>query len=77
MKKLIDKEYTVVIYESVHRIEKTLAEFEEYYGADMPLVIAREITKKFETITRGTVAEVREYLRANPEKKKGEFVVVW
>jgi 16S rRNA (cytidine1402-2'-O)-methyltransferase len=48
LKSLVNKEYTVVFYESVHRIEKTLDEFESYYGADTQIVIGREITKKFE-----------------------------
>lgn len=77
LKKLQDKEYTAVVYESVHRIEKTLAEFESYFGAETPIVVAREITKKFETFTRGTIAEVRAYFHEHPEKVKGEFVVVW
>lgn len=51
-KKLQDKEYTAVVYESVHRIEKTLGEFEEYFGAETKIVVAREITKKFEEFVR-------------------------
>jgi len=61
LKSLVNKEYTVVVYESVHRIEKTLAELEEYLGSEYPIVIGREITKKFEEFKRGTIAEVREY----------------
>ena len=66
----------MVFYESVHRIEKTLRELEEYLSADAPIVIGREITKKFEEFVRGSVADAREYFAKNPEKKKGEFVVV-
>lgn len=63
LKSLQKKEYTVVIYESVHRIEKTLAELEEYLGSDHPIVVGREITKKFEEFKRGTIHEVREYYK--------------
>lgn len=52
LKSLQNKEYTVVVYESVHRIEKTLAEFEAYFGADTQIVVGREITKKFEEFKR-------------------------
>lgn len=77
LKKLQEKEYTTVIYESVHRIEKTLAEFEAYFGAETSIVVAREITKKFETFTRGTIAEVRTHFREHPEKVRGEFVIIF
>ena len=63
LKSLVNKEYTVVVYESVHRIEKTLAELEEYLGGDHYIVVGREITKKFEEFKRGSIAEVREYYR--------------
>lgn len=70
LKKLQEKEYTAVIYESVHRIEKTLKEFEEYFGAETPICVAREITKKFEEFKRGSIAEVREYFAKNSGKVK-------
>lgn len=76
LKSLQNKEYTVVIYESVHRIEKTLQEFEEYFGSDTPIVVGREITKKFEEFARGTIAEVREYFKTEG-KVKWEFVIVF
>lgn len=66
LKKLQEKEYTAVVYESVHRIEKTLAEFEEYFGAETKICVAREITKKFEEFARGNIAEVREFFKKNP-----------
>ena len=63
LKSLVNKEYTVVVYESVHRIEKTLAELEEYLGSEYHIVVGREITKKFEEFKRGTISEVREYYK--------------
>ena len=76
LKSLVGKEYTVVVYESVHRIEKTLAELEEYLWSEHYLVVGREITKKFEEFKRGTIAEVREYYKLEG-KVKGEFVLVF
>lgn len=77
LKKLQNKEYTTVIYESVHRIEKTLKEFEEYFGTETPIVVAREITKKFEEFTRWNIGEVREFFAKNTSKIKGEFVIIF
>lgn len=76
LKSLVNKEYTVVVYESVHRIEKTLSELGEYLGEDHPIVVGRELTKKFEEFKRGTIAEVRDYYKWEG-KVKGEFVLVF
>lgn len=69
------KDYTVVVYESVHRIDKTVAEIAEHFGPDHQIVIARELTKKFEEFIRGTAAECVEELKLRP--RKGEFVVIF
>ncbi len=76
LKSLVNNEYTVVVYESVHRIEKTLEELGQYLWEDHHIVVGREITKKFEEFKRGTIAEVREYYRWEG-KVKGEFVLVF
>lgn len=67
------REETQVFYESKHRIEKALVELVERLG-DRPIIVARELTKQFETIYRGTAAECLAQLRA--DKILGEFVVV-
>ncbi|MDP2104269.1 MAG: 16S rRNA (cytidine(1402)-2'-O)-methyltransferase [Candidatus Gracilibacteria bacterium] len=74
-KSLKDKDYTVVIYESVHRIIRTLSDFEKYFGPDYPIVVGRELTKKFEEFKHGTVRECREYFEK--QNCKGEFVIVF
>lgn len=76
LKSFVKKEYTVVVYESVHRIERTLEELEEYLGWDHHIVVAREITKKFEEFRRGTISEVKEYYKWEG-KVKGEFVLIF
>ncbi|MDD4995453.1 MAG: 16S rRNA (cytidine(1402)-2'-O)-methyltransferase [Patescibacteria group bacterium] len=72
-KEVAAEERTVVFYESTHRIIKALAELEETI-ADRPIVVGRELTKKFETIYRGTAAEIKSRLQAGVSK--GEFVIV-
>ncbi len=81
LKKISESEYPVVLYESVHRIEKLLDElsgpaFAEASASkqDYYLVVCRELTKKFETVYRGTVEEVKSQLKK--EEIKGEFVVI-
>lgn len=74
-KSLQNKDYTVVIYESVHRILRTLSDFEKYFGPDYPIVVGRELTKKFEEFKHGTVRECREYFEK--QNCKGEFVIVF
>ena len=59
----------MVVYESVHRIEKTLSELEEYLGCEHHIVVGREITKKFEEFKRGTLREVREYYQGEGKVK--------
>jgi 16S rRNA (cytidine1402-2'-O)-methyltransferase len=67
---------TVILYESVHRIAAVLDDIRELFGADRPVALARELTKKHETIYRGSIDEVREQLRADPGGGKGEFTLV-
>lgn len=72
-----NKKETVVIYESVHRIERTLKDLEQYFWDQHHIVIGRELTKKFEEYIRGSIAEVREYFSSTPSKVKWEFVVLF
>ena len=68
-KEIAESKYPVVIYESVHRIIKTLKELQVLY--DFDIVVGRELTKKFETIYRGKISEVIPQIAF-----KGEFVVI-
>lgn len=68
-KELADQKYTVVIYESPHRILKTLDELSSSI-ADRKIVVGRELTKKFESIYYGTADELKSII-----KEKGEFVI--
>ncbi len=70
---LLDFPHTIILYESPHRIEKTVADIFEVMG-DRQIAIAREISKKFEQFIRGSVSEVQEIL--TQKKLKGEIVIV-
>ncbi|HDP69800.1 MAG TPA: 16S rRNA (cytidine(1402)-2'-O)-methyltransferase [Actinobacteria bacterium] len=73
LEELADNRRTLIFYESPHRIESFLGELLEIIG-DRKMVLAREITKKFEEFIRGNVSEVLSSIKAN--KIKGEIVVV-
>ena len=64
----------IVFYESPHRIEKTFKALEENFGNEMGLIVARELTKIYEEIWRGSPAEAQKHFQG--EKKKGEFVII-
>lgn len=66
-------EEVVVFFESVHRIEKALADIDRAFP-ERELMIARELTKIFETIYRGTAADILKQLTA--AETRGEFVIV-
>lgn len=72
-KEVAEVKETVILYESVHRILKTLEDLKKYLG-ERDIVLARELTKKFETIYRGTISQVMEQLKN--DKILGEFVIV-
>jgi len=67
---------TLAFYESAHRIEETLADMATIFGADRRAVVARELTKLFETVLDGTLADLHARVGADPNQRKGEFVVL-
>lgn len=71
--RLKEEARTVILYESPHRIVKTLGQILEVFG-DRQVVVARELTKKFEEIVRGPVSAVLKEISAKPPK--GEYVLV-
>lgn len=73
--RLKDEKRTLALYESPHRIKKTIENLLEHFSADTPCVIAREISKKFETYHRGTLEELKKLLET--KELKGEMVVVF
>lgn len=75
-KEIAASERTVVFYESPHRILKTLEALEAGLSPLRPIAVVREISKIFEETIRGSAAEARDYFKKNPDKVRGEFVVV-
>ncbi len=73
---IADDTRTVIFYESTHRILESLADMQEVLGADRYVVIARELTKTFETIHGAKLCELIDWIRADHNQQKGEFVVL-
>lgn len=71
---LAEETRTMIFYVSPHKLNKTLAEFVQYFGADRPVSISRELSKLHEETKRGTALEVLQYYEAKPAK--GEIVAV-
>ncbi|HVQ33991.1 MAG TPA: 16S rRNA (cytidine(1402)-2'-O)-methyltransferase [Lysobacter sp.] len=67
---------TLAFYESAHRIEDTLADMAAVFGGDRRAVIARELTKLFETVLDGPLSDLHARVVADPNQRKGEFVVL-
>ena len=74
LKLLAKVESTMIFYESHHKLIKTLHHFVEYFGAERPLSVSREISKIHEETIRGTAEEVLNYYTKKPPK--GEIVIV-
>ena len=67
-------DYTTILYESPHRIVKTLEQLAEYLGADSPVAAVREISKLYEEVVRGSLTEVIAHFTAH--EPRGEFVLI-
>lgn len=72
---LADNKETLVFYESSHRIVDSLKDLSDVMG-DRHIVIAREITKNFETFLSGTASIVLQQVINDPNQQKGEFVLM-
>ena len=74
LQELRDEPRTVVLYETPHRLLAALAAMAMVWGAERPLVVARELTKLHEELFRGTVAEARAHFGA--ARVRGELVLI-
>ena len=75
-KAISEEERTTVLYESPHRLHKALEQIIEFIGPDRPIMVARELSKMHEQMVRGSAAEVLLYFDQNPDKIRGEIVIV-
>ncbi|MFM2202087.1 MAG: rRNA ((1402)-2-O)-methyltransferase [Bacteroidota bacterium] len=73
-KSIAESDVTTVLYESPHRMVKTLEQAVKFLGPDRNLSVSREISKKFEETVRGTAGEVLAHFLEN--EPRGEFVIV-
>ncbi|MGB5237768.1 MAG: SAM-dependent methyltransferase, partial [Flavobacteriaceae bacterium] len=74
LKQLADEKRTIILYESPHKLLKTLSQLAEFFGPDRIASVSRELTKLHEETKRGTLAEILEYFQLNTPR--GEFVLV-
>ena len=71
---LADEVRTMIFYVSPHKLNKTLAEFVQYFGAERTVSVSRELSKLHEETVRGTASDILRHFEAKPAK--GEIVVV-
>ena len=67
---------TLIFYEAPHRIEACLYAMAEVFGGEREAAMAREITKTYETIRRGTLLDLAQFVSADSNQQKGEIVLV-
>lgn len=74
LQELEENPWTGVFYEAPHRLQETLADFVEFWGEGRGIAVARELTKQFEEVFRGSFAAARDYFIAHPPR--GEITLV-
>ncbi|PJG84016.1 16S rRNA (cytidine(1402)-2'-O)-methyltransferase [Caviibacterium pharyngocola] len=76
LENLAQEDRTLIFYESTHRILDCLADIEAVFSADRYVVLAREITKTWETIHGDLVGLLRQWVAEDPNRTKGEMVLI-
>jgi len=76
LEQLCRESRTLIFYESSHRIVESLQDMQALFGDQRQAVVARELTKQFETIHGDTLAALVQWVTADPNQQKGEFVVL-
>jgi 16S rRNA (cytidine1402-2'-O)-methyltransferase len=74
LKELSTENRTVILYESPHRLIKCLNQLQEYFGPSRSICVAREISKRFEELVRGSIAETIVHFQEN--EPRGEIVLI-
>ncbi len=67
---------TMIFYETGRRLPEVLADMEQVLGSSRPVVLARELTKAFETVRRGSFRSLSEWVAADADQRRGEMVVL-
>ena len=76
LENIAEEDRTLIFYESTHRILDTLEDMQSVLGEERYIVLAREITKTWEMITGNTIKNLREWLLEDPNRTKGEMVLI-
>lgn len=76
LRELLHETRTVIFYESPHRIVKFCQDLQTVFPADRQMVLAKELTKTFETFINGTAEDILKWLNADNVHQKGEFVIL-
>lgn len=73
---LIDEPRTMIFYESTHRLLDTLHDMQTIWGSNRQIVLAKELTKTWETIVHFSIKDLIEWLEEDSNRQKGEFVLI-
>ncbi len=73
---LATESVTLIFYEAPHRIESALQSMIQVFGGTREAVLAREVTKLYETIKRGTLSELAQFVGGDSNQQKGEIVLI-
>lgn len=73
---LVQETRTLIFYESPHRILDSIDDMVEVFGAQREAVVCRELTKTFETLHGAALGELQSWIREDPNRQRGEFVVL-
>jgi 16S rRNA (cytidine1402-2'-O)-methyltransferase len=76
LQRLIDEQRTLIFYESSHRVVASLADMAAIFGGEREATLARELTKRFETIRQATLMELHTFVVEDANQQKGEFVIL-
>jgi 16S rRNA (cytidine1402-2'-O)-methyltransferase len=76
LQELTDETRTIILYESPHRLMQLINNLLEIFGPERYVVLAKELTKIYETIFGAKLSEVKKWLEADDNHQKGEFVVL-
>ncbi|MGB3746912.1 MAG: 16S rRNA (cytidine(1402)-2'-O)-methyltransferase [Rhodanobacter sp.] len=76
LQELAGEPRTLIFYESSHRVAESLADMRDVFGGEREAVLARELTKLFETVLGEPLAELAAHVAADPDQQRGEHVIV-